>query len=222
VERFALRSDVTDIVDQFNVWKVKCCLGNRFNIAPRQAVPIIMNDRLRQRTIDQARWGLYPFWAKESVNADGERVDSKRYFTRMLKSNRCVVPCTGFFGWKQEGVERDPRAMHIVVDRQPLFGMAGIYDQWVNAQGMEERAFTILTVQSSGPMAVWQPRLPVVLDAEAVEDWLNPDITDFAQVRTYVQPLEPFQLRSYPVTNAVTDECYEAPDCIMDLNIGTV
>ncbi|WP_202113123.1 SOS response-associated peptidase [Paenibacillus sp. MMS18-CY102] len=222
VERFALKSDIHDVVGQFKVWNVRSCLANRFNIAPTQRVSIVMNDRHRYRMVDEARWGLFPFWAKDSINADGERIGSKSHFYRMLKSRRCIVPSTGFYGWKQEGLERDPRAMHIIVERRPLFGMAGIYDSWINPQGKEERAFTILTVPSSGPMAAWQQRLPVVLDEEGIERWMNPEVTDFAELRTYIQPLEPFQLRSFPVTNAVSDVKYEQPDCVMELKFGSV
>ncbi|WP_127530919.1 SOS response-associated peptidase [Paenibacillus kobensis] len=222
MDRFALKSDITQVADQFKVWAIKKQVSSRLNIAPTQSVTIIMNDRLRQRAIEEARWGLYPFWAKDSINADGERVGSKRYFNRMLNSRRCVVPCTGFFGWKQEESVKEPSAMHIVVDRRPLFGMAGIYDAWTNPKGVEERAFTILTMPASGPMAAWQQRLPVILDEEGVEAWLNPELADYNQVRTFVQPLEPFQLRAYPVTSAVVDERYEAPDCVLDLGLGTV
>jgi len=222
MERFALKADITQIVDQFKVWAIKKPLAGRLNIAPMQSVTIIMNDRLRQRAIEDARWGLYPFWAKDSINADGERIGSKRYMNRMLNSRRCIVPCTGFFGWKREEAAKEPRAMHIVVDRQPLFGMAGVYDVWTSPKGVEERAFTILTMPASGPMAAWQERLPVILDEEGVEAWLNPELADYGMVRTHVQPLEPFQLRAYPVTNAVVDERYEAPDCVLELGLGTM
>ncbi|GFN31582.1 SOS response-associated peptidase [Paenibacillus xylaniclasticus] len=222
MERFALKADISQVVDQFKVWAIKKRLSSRLNIAPMQPVTIILNDRLRQRAIEEARWGLYPYWAKDSINADGDTIGSKSYMQRMLGRRRCVVPCTGFFGWKQGEKDKEPRAMHIVVDRRPLFGMAGIYDVWTSPKGVEERAFTILTMPASGPMASWLQRLPIILDEEGVEAWLNPDLTDYSMVRTYVQPPEPFQLRAYSVTNAVVDEEYEAPDCVLDLGLGTV
>ena len=68
------------------------------------------------------------------------------------------------------------------------------------------RAATLVTVPASGSLSLWQERMPIVLDEEGVEDWLQPSIRDFSFLRRHMQPLEPFQLQVYPVSNAVDDE----------------
>ncbi|KQO18479.1 SOS response-associated peptidase [Paenibacillus sp. Leaf72] len=217
IERYSVKASVDDLVRSFQVGNVIDCDVTRFNIAPTQSVSIVMNDRLGERTLQDARWGLFPFWAKDSVNADCERLSEKPFFERMLRRQRCVVPCSGFFGWQQYGQEREPRAMHIVVPSQRLFGVAGFFDAWKNYQGQEVRAFTMITANSSGALSGWQPRVPIVLDEEGLEDWLNPRIHDFRSLRKHLDPLESYQLRAYPVTNAVGNEAYESPDCIQEI-----
>ena len=217
IERFSLTADMGDMIEQFRVRKVVRGYTNRFNVAPTQTVSIVMNDRFDQRTMQEARWGLFPFWARHAVNADAAVLSEKPYLERMLRRQRCVLPCTGFFGEKAVDKERSPRAMHIVVPGQPLFGIAGIYDCWVNPGGKEVRAFTMITAAMTGAMSVWQPRVPAILDEEGMEDWLNPKITEFRGLRKHLEAMEAYLLRSYPVTNSVRDEQYEAPDCIMEI-----
>ncbi|WP_028612719.1 SOS response-associated peptidase [Paenibacillus harenae] len=217
IERFSLTAEIGDMVEMFQVKKVIRGYTNRFNVVPTQTVSIVMNDRFDQRTLQESRWGLFPFWAKDSVNADHLTLSEKPYLDRMLRRQRCVLPCSGFFGQKQFGKERDPRAMHIVIPNQPLLGIAGVYDCWKNVNGQEVRAFTMITAASSGAMSVWQPRVPVILDEEGMEDWLNPRITEFSSLRKHLEAMDSYLMRAYPVTNAVRDETYESPDCIREI-----
>ncbi|WP_424768705.1 SOS response-associated peptidase [Paenibacillus sp. sgz302251] len=217
IERFSLTADIGDIVDMFQVKKLVRGYTNRFNVVPTQTVSIVMNDRFEQRSLQESRWGLFPFWAKDSVNADHMTVSSKPFLDRMLRRQRCVLPCSGFYGQKQFGKERDPRAMHIVVPSKKLFGIAGIYDCWRNVNGKEVRAFTMLTAGASGAMSVWQPRVPVILDADGIEDWLNPRITAFSSLRKHLEAMDSYLMRAYPVTNEVHNDLYESPDCIREI-----
>lgn len=217
IERYSITADVGDMVEAFHVHKLIHCYSNRFNVAPTQTVSIVMNDRWGQRTMHDARWGLFPFWAKDSVNADVSTLPEKKFFDRMLRRQRCIVPCSGFFGWQNDGLHKDPRAMHIVVPHQRLFGIAGFYDAWRNYSGNEVRAFTMITAPSSGAMSQWQPRVPIIMDEDGMEDWLNPRINDYRSLRKHLEPLDSYRLRAYPVTNAVGDEAYDSSDCVREI-----
>lgn len=219
IERFSMTAEMGEMVDKFGITKVIAGHKNRFNVAPTQTVSIIMNDRHDARVLQESRWGLFPFWAKDSINADYTAMHAKPYMHHMLKRQRCVIPCSGFYGQKTFGTERAPRAMHTVVPSQPLLGIAGIYDCWRASNRKEVRAFTMLTAAASGSMSVWQPTVPVVLDEEGVEDWLNPKLSEFSKLRKHLDAMEAHLMRSYPVTNAVHDEWYEAPDCIREIAI---
>jgi len=107
--------------------------------------------------------------------------------------------------------------MHIVIPNEGVFGIAGIYDCWKNAQGEELRAFTMITAPTSGAMSSWQDNVPVILDEEGVEDWLNPRITELNGLRKHLEAMDSYLMRAYPVTNEVQDEWYESPDCIREI-----
>lgn len=219
IERFSLTAELGDIVERFGAARVVQGHTNRYNINPTQTVSIVMNDRHNVRVIQEARWGLFPFWAKDSVNTDHDGLSAKPFLHRMLRRQRCIIPCSGFYGQKQVGQEREPRAMHIVVPSRPLIGIAGIYDCWRHVNGKEVRAFTMLTAAATGPLSVWQPRVPVMLDEEGAGSWLDPDTTDFAKLRKHLEGIDHHMLRAYPVTNAVYDEQYESPDCVREVRV---
>lgn len=217
IERYSLTADSGEIVGKFQVSKIVRCFTNRFNVAPTQTVSIVMNDRHDQRTIQESRWGLFPFWAKDSVNAEHATLFAKPYLDRMLRRQRCIIPCSGFFGRRQHGQEKEPRTMHIVIPNVNVFGIAGIYDCWRNSEGKEVRAFTMITAPTSGAMSSWQQRLPVILDEEGAQDWMNPHITELSGLRRHLEAMDSYLLRAYPVTNEVQDEQYESPDCIREI-----
>ncbi|WP_168118704.1 SOS response-associated peptidase [Paenibacillus sp. HB172176] len=217
IERFSLTAEIGDLMEKFDIDRIERGHEKRFNISPTQNVSIVMNDRHNVRVLQESRWGLFPFWAMDSVNVDHEALPSKPFLQRMLRRQRCVLPCSGFYGQKRFGNERDPRTMHVIVPNQPLLGIAGIYDCWRHVNGQEVRAFTMLTAAAAGAMSGWMPQVPVILDEEGVEDWLDPRITEFSRLRKHLEALEGYLMRAYPVTNAVQDECYEAPDCINEI-----
>lgn len=219
IERFSLTAEIGDMMERFGIQKVLHGHSRRFNITPTQTVSIVMNDRHNVRVLQESRWGLFPFWAKDSVNTDHTSLGEKPFLQRMLKRGRCIIPCSGFYGFKTFGNEREPRAMHTVVPTQPMLAVAGIYDCWRHVNGKEVRAVTMLTAAATGSMSVWQPRVPVVLDEEGVADWLDPKLTEFSRLRKHLEAMEGYLMRSYPVTNAVRDELYESPDCINEIAI---
>jgi len=219
IERFSLQAEIYDVMAQFNVNKVLQGHSLRYNVSPTQLVTVIMNDRHEQRVVNEARWGLFPFWAKDAINTTNVDIARKSFLFELVKRNRCVIPCTGFYGAKTIGTEKQPRAMHIVVPGKPLFGIAAIFDCFRNTRGQEYRAFSLLTSSTTGTMSTWQPSLPVVLDAEGVERWLDPKIRDMNSLNPYLTELESYQLRAYPVTNAINDDKYESPDCVRELSI---
>lgn len=218
INRFSLSAETGKIVDKFHVRKALQSDTQRFNITPTHSAAIIMNDRHEVRTLQQARWGLFPFWAKDAVNTSYDQMTRKAFLGRMLSRQRCVIPCSGFYGQKQAGHERDARAMHIVLTGKPLFGIAGIFDRWRSPGGEEIRAFTMLTAEMSGAMSVWQPNVPIILDEEGIEEWLHPYIHQIDQLRKHLVPLDSYFMRAYPVTNAVRDDQYESPDCVREID----
>ena len=218
IERISLQAEIYDVMGYFRVNKVLQGHKLRYNISSTQPVTVIMNDRHHERVINDARWGLFPYWAPNAVNTTVNQIRQKGYLMELAKRNRCIVPCTGFYGRKMNSIEKDERAMHIVYPGKPLFGVAAIYDWFRNSQGQEVRVFTILTEEATGPLSSWQPNVPVVLQEDGIKDWLDSGNRSFDSVTAYLSGIEGYMLRAYPVTNNVYKD-YESPECVRELEV---
>ncbi|MGL4610767.1 MAG: SOS response-associated peptidase [Trueperaceae bacterium] len=77
--------------------------GANYNIAPQSDVPIIRLSA-NEREVVIVRWGLVPHWAETPehfnanlFNARSETVTEKPAFRNAFKSQRCLVPTSGFY-----------------------------------------------------------------------------------------------------------------------------
>jgi putative SOS response-associated peptidase YedK len=131
-------------------------------------------------TIDKLKWGLIPHWMKarpeiRPINARAETVGEKRMFSDAYAKRRCIVPMNAFY-------ERDSRRkLHAfgMANGEP-FGVAGIWENWRNANGEWERTFCIITVAANDLVGPIHDRMPAIIPAEQHARWLSdePDPRD--------------------------------------------
>ena len=147
----------------------------RYNIAPTDS-HWIMRTRFEDREIVPARWGLVNFWmadrkqAFKNINARAETVQTSRAFREAFKKGRCVVPADGFFEWT--GAKEDRRPIWFHRDDGGLILFAGLYESWKPAPDQKERTFTIITTTPNGLVEPVHDRMPVILEEDAIDDWL--------------------------------------------------
>jgi len=210
--RFSLTADLPDLMEDFRIDRVHIPYSRRYNIAPTQTIPVVQR-RGDERCLDQQRWGLMPFWGKSSVNVDIASLGEKPYLRRMLKNNRCVVPCSGFYIWRQEGKLRRP--WRVVHRKKAIFAMAGLFDVWLDS---EKKEFPMCTVITAGYAERSSDALPLILEEADIGAWLEPrDIRPDA-LHSLLRPLRPEELRMYPVTPLMDNSSYEKPECIRELD----
>lgn len=220
IQRIALHTDLDHIKHYFDVQHIEQPHQSKFNISPTNNVTIIMNNRQHTKVIDQARWGLFPYWAPNSVNTTVKEMLHKDYISNLARRNRCIMPCTGFYGQKQFDVEKEKRAMHIVNPGQTMFGIAAVYDTIVNSNREEIKIFTILTEEMTGPLSTWQARTPVIVHPDGINAWLDRGNRELEPLLSHLISLDSNNLRSYPVTNQINDDYFDTPDCVKEVNIG--
>ena len=169
-ELFDLTCSLEDIRERFGVVKVEAEHEPREEIGPTDPVPIVVGRR-RERKLADARWGLFPFWAKDAVHADLHRLPENPLFDRLIRRQRCIVPGTALSTLMTDG--RFHRVARLMPRDGGVFGMAGLYEAFVRS-GRRHLAFTIVTVERRGAHGDVRTRMPLLLgDAEA-EEWLDP------------------------------------------------
>ena len=187
----------------------------RYNIAP--TTPILA---FNQGKFDLYRWGLVPAWAKDisignrMFNARAETVAEKPSFRNAYRRRRCLVPANGFYEWRQEDGRKQPYCCHI--DRR-LFSMAGIWEQWHDADGNELQSCAILTTEAKGRMRELHDRMPVYISPADYDTWLDCRSENTDAADRLLGETNP-QYEFYAVGTAVGNSRNEGPELIKPLN----
>lgn len=190
----------------------------RYNIAPTQGVLAVRpGDDGAARQAVTLRWGLIPFWAKDPsigsrmINARSETVAEKPSFKHALKRRRCLIPADGFYEWTKVGKAKQPYHIHFP-DRSP-FVFAGLWERWTRGPEPLETC-TLLTTDANGDLRPIHHRMPVILEGQARDAWLDPGIEDSEFLGTLLQPLADGSLELTPVSTLVNSPRNDSVDCL--------
>ena len=215
--RYTHTNEIRDVRIQLNLDEI-FTLRPRYNIAPGQDAPVIVNtDGVRK--LAMMHWGLVPSWAKDPsignrmINARAETLTEKPSFKRLVGKRRCLVLADGFYEWRREGKRKVP--MRIVLrDGQP-FTFAGLWDAWKRAEGDDIYSFTIITTEANDLLRPIHDRMPVILDRESGERWLDPELTDPRLLTILLQPFRSDVMEAYEVSPVVNSPTNDRPECIL-------
>jgi putative SOS response-associated peptidase YedK len=169
-------------------------LGLSFNVAPTSQVFVVVGD-LDNRTLVNFSWGLVPRWAPDSsraasmINARVETVAEKPSFRDLVSKNRCVLPMDGYFEWKEQLRHDGMKPMKSV--KQPFYfsanlesrfshrgvlAVAGLWTTWKDPNqpnGDVLNTVVALTTNANDMVGEIHHRMPVLLDEQGVENWLD-------------------------------------------------
>ncbi|MEW5868788.1 MAG: SOS response-associated peptidase [Chloroflexota bacterium] len=197
----------------------------RYNIAPTQPVAVVPNDG--QRQLDYFIWGLVPSWAKEPamgggtgssgrmINARAETLAEKPAFRAAFRRRRCLILADGFYEWQALPGRKAKTPMYIrLKDSQP-FALAGLWESWNAPDGSNLLSCTIITTQ---PNALLQPihnRMPVILEPQSYDLWLDPGELPPGQLQPLLVPYPHQAMTAFPVSTQVNSPANDSPACIL-------
>lgn len=174
----------------------------RYNVAPGSKV-LLLNHRDDALHLDPVFWGYGPAWWHKAplINARVETAAESKMFRPLWQHGRAVVMADGWYEWKREGDKKQP---YYIYQRrhQPLFFAAIGHAPYARAQ--EKEGFVIVTAASDRGMVDLHDRRPLVLEAEAVGEWLDPETSPERAVALSQQAaMDPQQFSWHPVSRAV-------------------
>ncbi|MBB6730302.1 SOS response-associated peptidase [Cohnella zeiphila] len=216
-ERYSLTAGLPDVVEQFRIGQVVTSYVPKYNISPTQSVPVVYEYR-KQRILDDHRWGLMPYWSKDAVLADGRAIADRPIFRRIVNKQRCVIPCSGFYGWLSQGKVHQP--IRFVFKDRRTFGIPGFYERWPRVDGEEIRAFTMISTAPNRVAQSYVDRMPAMLDEEGIDAWLSETNVEYRTVFHHVRELPADEMEMYPVGGYINDRTREAPECAEPIRAG--
>ena len=154
-----------------------------------------------------ATWGLVPHWVSDeeqmkktwnnTLNARGETIFEKPSFKQAAKNNRCLIYIDGFYEHHHYNKATYPFYIYRK-DKEPIV-LAGLWNEWKNPDKGMFTSFTIVTTAANGLLSkihnnpkLKAPRMPLILNEETEEKWLNP-ITEDSEIHQIENLIE-----SYP------------------------
>lgn len=201
-----------------------------YNVAPTSQVAIVLDsikEELPTRRLESARWGLVPGWAKDpkigarAFNARSEELEEKPMFRSALEKRRAVVPASGYYEWKNVDGQKIPHYIH-PADGSPLF-MAGLYEWWRDKTKADDDpgrwllSFTILTRDAVGRLGSIHDRMPLFIDADHADAWLDPttdNVRDVLDAAIDAAPALAESLDDHVVSRAVGNVRNNSPELI--------
>src|ERR1019366_3457593 len=190
----------------------------RFNIAPTQPIPVIrQHPKEPIRELSLVRRGLTPSRAQDSsvaakmINAKAETASPKPAFRDALKSRRCLIPADGFYEWARTGKGKQPCCFE--VNDGQLFAFAGLWDGWKDSSGQWVKPCSILTTTPNAVTSPVHDRMPVILDPDSYDLWLDPGMRDAAAASELLKPYDARLMRCYPVSTRINSVAHDDVAC---------
>ncbi len=218
--RFVLRASPQQLQTLFDLDAAPQA-APRYNIAPTQPVLAVRaNPHGGQREATYLNWGLVPFWAKDPkigsrmINARSETAAEKPSFRAAFKYRRCIVPADGFYEWKRENNAKQPYL--IGMESGEVFGIAGLWEHW-EQDGSVIESCTLLTTDANEQLAPLHHRMPVILEPQDYDEWLDPTVQKADPLLHLMRPLSGGELCAFPVSKVVNNPRNEEPMCVEPL-----
>jgi putative SOS response-associated peptidase YedK len=199
----------------------------RYNIAPTQPVPVVrQHPKEPARQISTMRWGLIPNWAKSSdgaagmINARSETAATKPAFRDPIKFRRCLIPADAFYEWTRTATSKQPYCFEM--NEGELFAFAGLWDGWKDASGNWVKTCSILTTTPNAVTSAVHNRMPVILEPDNYDLWLDPGMQDVAAISELLKPYDARLMRCYPVSSRVNHVANDDEECSRSVEIAEV
>ena len=170
--------------------------------------------------IEIMRWGLVPSWAKDTkigyqmINARSEGIEQKPSFRKPFRSQRCIVPATGFYEWQKVSSSRKIPYYFTLAGDSPLFGFAGLYDIYFDADGQKLETYTIITTEANELVSQIHDRMPVILRPADEATWLDSALHEPAPLLALLKPYPANLMQSVVVSTLVNKPQNEGPQLL--------
>ena len=190
-------------------------------------VPVIrQNCKEPVRELSLVRWGLIVSWAKDSsvaakmINVEVGDGGHDPAFRDALKSRRCLIPADGFYEWARTGKARQPYCFE--VNEGKLFAFAGIWERWKDASDKTIETCSILTTTANAVTAAIHDRMPVILDPDGYDLWLDPGMRDVRAASELLKPYDARLMRSYPISTRINHVANDDAECSRPMELAEI
>lgn len=220
--RFIIQATWAEYRDYLTGFVPEAAIGrndpSRYNVAPTQDVPFIVNTESGPQVKD-GRWGYVPPQDKKlpkwpMINAKTESVvpGNKWPWFGTLGHRRCMIPASGYYEWTKNSDDggKDPWAIHLPNWEPWVF--AGL---WAHNEALDITSCTIITTAVPADIEITglHDRVPVILKPDQYEIWMKPEV-DLEGAAEVLQNHRAAELTAYRVGRAVNKNTAKGSELI--------
>jgi len=172
--RFASYKNLNKLKNIFNITNSDFNITQSYNISPGQNVNIILSYKLENYLLE-SNWG-YTFINSNNqnkqivINSRIETINSKLLFKDSFLKRKCIIPANGYFEWSEKEGEKKP--YYIQLGDGELIYFAGVWRK-EKYNNDKRRVFSIITKAADSNINKIHHRMPLVLNANAAQDYLE-------------------------------------------------
>lgn len=140
----------------------------KVNIAPTNEIITVSKEENHYK-ISSMNWGIQFYKEKKTpviFNSRIETIKEKFFWTNLFYKNRCLIPATAFYEWKEINSVKIPH--RIFLKKFDIFFFAGIYSKTDDIKHA-----SLITSQPNLFMNSIHARMPVILTKEKINQFLN-------------------------------------------------
>jgi len=101
-----------------------------------------------------------------------------------------------------------------------MFAFAGLWDGWKNASGSWIKTCSILTTTPNIVTSAIHDRMPVILDPDSYDLWLDPGMNKVSELSRLLVPFGAKSMRSYPVSTRINHVANDDEECSRPVEIA--
>lgn len=156
-----------------------------------------------------------------SLYERAERINTSWITKKSVRCNRCLIPATGFFCWREikqwNFMAKEARAQKFyyyvqmlnidMINKSIPFCFPGVYNEWQDeVTGYIHRGFCIFTCEADFDHFMLKltidcshkeaGRMPCIIPFDQYYEWLNPELT-ISEAEGYLYPFD--EMRAYSV-----------------------
>ena len=172
--RFASYKNLNKLKNIFNVINSDFNITQSYNVSPGQDVNIILNYKFENYLLS-SNWGYNFINSKTQnnqsvINSRIETINSKLLFKDSFLKRKCIIPVNGYFEWSQQEGEKKP--YFIQLGAGELIYLAGVWRK-EKYNDDKRRVFSIITKAANSKINKIHHRMPVVLNTNNAQDYLE-------------------------------------------------
>jgi putative SOS response-associated peptidase YedK len=103
-----------------------------------------------------------------------------------------------------------------------LFAFAGLRDGWKDPDGSWVKTCSILTTNANAVITAVHDRMPVILDRDNYDLWLDPGMQNVAVASELLKPFDARTMQSYPISTRINRVANDDEECSAPVELAEI